>query len=76
MPTTFEQSYSLPQPFARVATAVPRKYPNPEAAHVVSVDTIDISFDDAGRLRWERILGVEQSTPAIVLKVRCVEATL
>lgn len=40
------------------------KYPNPHAAHVVSVDVIAQSFDpDTAQLRTERIIGVRQGAP-------------
>ena len=70
MPSTFDQSYRLQTAFPKVLRAIPQKYPNEHAAHVVSVDTIDVSFDEEGRLRLERLIGVEQSAPAIILKVR------
>lgn len=46
------------------------KYPNPQATHVVSVDTISQQYDEAsGKVRLERILGVRQGAPRWVVKV-------
>ncbi|WVQ80250.1 hypothetical protein IAT38_002355 [Cryptococcus sp. DSM 104549] len=47
-----------------------RKYPNPFATHVYSVDTIDRSIDpDTGILRSERLIGVQQGAPKWITKL-------
>lgn len=47
-----------------------RKYPNPYATHVFSVDTVGRTIDpETGILRSERIIGVQQGAPKWVAKV-------
>lgn len=47
-----------------------RKYPNPFATHVFSVDTLERQIDpDTGLLRSERIIGVQQGAPKWITKV-------
>lgn len=47
-----------------------RKYPNPYAPHVHTVDTISRTVDpDTGVVRSERILGIQQGAPKWIAKV-------
>lgn len=47
-----------------------RKYPNPFATHVFSVDTLERTVDpDTGVLRSERVIGVQQGAPKWITKV-------
>jgi hypothetical protein len=47
-----------------------RKYPNPFATHVFSVDTISRTVDpDTGFLRSERLIGIQQGAPKWISKV-------
>ena len=47
-----------------------KKYPNPHATHVVSVDSVQRSVDpDTGVVRSERIIGVQQGAPKWITKV-------
>ena len=47
-----------------------KKYPNPYATHVQSVDTINRSVDpETGVIRSERIVGVQQGAPRWITKV-------
>lgn len=49
-----------------------KKYPNPHATHVVSVDAVERSVDpQTGVLRSERIIGVQQGAPKWITKVCC-----
>lgn len=71
MPRIFTSDLSFPYPWAQTALGVLHKYPNPHATHVVSMDVIDQRFDVAsGNVRLERIIGVRQSAPRWVVKVR------
>ncbi|WVW86541.1 hypothetical protein I302_108590 [Kwoniella bestiolae CBS 10118] len=55
---------------AQTLSALHRKYPNPYATHVYSVDTIDRSVDpDTGILRSERLIGVQQGAPKWITKL-------
>lgn len=48
-----------------------RKYPNPYATHVHSVDTLSRTMDtETGVIRTERIIGVQQGAPKWITKVR------
>ena len=54
-----------------------RKYPNPFAGHVYSVDTLSRTVDPAtGIVRSERLIGVQQGAPAWIQKVRIGRAEL
>ena len=47
-----------------------KKYPNPHATHVVSVDAVERSIDPStGIIRSERIIGVQQGAPKWITKV-------
>jgi hypothetical protein len=47
-----------------------RKYPNPFATHVHTVDTLSRSVDpDTGIIRSERIIGVQQGAPKWITKL-------
>lgn len=47
-----------------------RKYPNPYATHVHSVDTLSRTMDtETGVIRTERIIGVQQGAPKWITKV-------
>ena len=47
-----------------------RKYPNPFATHVHSVDTLSRTVDpETGIIRSERIIGVQQGAPKWITKV-------
>ncbi|WWC93152.1 uncharacterized protein L201_008119 [Kwoniella dendrophila CBS 6074] len=51
-------------------SALHRKYPNPYATHVYSVDTINRSVDpETGILRSERLIGVQQGAPKWITKL-------
>ncbi|CAD6974176.1 unnamed protein product [Tilletia controversa] len=64
MPRTFTAEHDFPYPWAQTALAIYHKYPNPQAAHVVSLDVLSQHYDPiAKQLRLERILGVKQGAP-------------
>ena len=47
-----------------------RKYPNPYARHVHTVDTVSRSVDpETGIIRSERLIGVQQGAPRWITKV-------
>jgi len=70
MPTVFTNQYHLPYHFKQVAQSLFQKYPNPQAPHVFSVDTLSATIDETdGTLRVERLLGVRQNAPRWVMKL-------
>ncbi|CAO1621912.1 unnamed protein product [Parajaminaea phylloscopi] len=70
MTRTFVAELLYPYPWVQTALGVLYKYPNPQASHVVSVDTISQQLDErTGKVRLERILGVRQGAPRWVVKL-------
>ncbi|EPQ27758.1 uncharacterized protein PFL1_04895 [Pseudozyma flocculosa PF-1] len=70
MPRTFTSETSFPYPWLHTARGVWYKYPNPHATHVRSVDVLDQSIcPRTGKLRTERILGVQQNAPRWAAKL-------
>ncbi|WVF68850.1 hypothetical protein IAT40_003623 [Kwoniella sp. CBS 6097] len=55
---------------AQTIAALHRKYPNPFATHVYSVDTVERTIDpESGILRSERLIGVQQGAPKWITKL-------
>ncbi|KAN0064231.1 hypothetical protein ACQY0O_003398 [Thecaphora frezii] len=70
MPQTFTSQAHFPFPWPHTARGVWYKYPNPYAPHVKSVDVLDQSLcPTTGKLRTERILGVQQNAPSWAVKL-------
>ncbi|RSH91361.1 hypothetical protein EHS25_009660 [Saitozyma podzolica] len=70
MPQLFENDIIYDYSPAHTLNYLHRKYPNPFATHVVSVDTIDRRIDpDSGHMRSERVIGVKQGAPKWITKV-------
>ncbi|WWC73377.1 uncharacterized protein I206_107344 [Kwoniella pini CBS 10737] len=66
----FENDVTFNYSPAQIFSALHRKYPNPHATHVYSVDTIDRTVDpDTGILRSERLIGVQQGAPKWITKL-------
>ncbi|ODN76168.1 hypothetical protein L202_06088 [Cryptococcus amylolentus CBS 6039] len=66
----FENDVVYSYPAIHTINRLHRKYPNPFATHVFSVDTIDRSVDpETGILRSERLIGVQQGAPKWVTKL-------
>lgn len=70
MPQLWSFTQLIEYNFHQVASVLFRKYPNPYATHVVSVDVISRSIDpETGVLRTERLIGVRQPAPRWVSAV-------
>lgn len=68
MPLEADSSY----PPGHTLNWLMRKYPNPYATHVHSVDTLSRTMDtETGVIRTERIIGVQQGAPKWITKVGC-----
>ncbi|WRT69358.1 uncharacterized protein IL334_006342 [Kwoniella shivajii] len=66
----FENEVDYNYPPSQTLSALHRKYPNPFATHVYSVDTINRSVDpETGILRSERLIGVQQGAPKWITKL-------
>ncbi|WWD20002.1 hypothetical protein CI109_104475 [Kwoniella shandongensis] len=66
----FENELAYDYPAEHTINYLHRKYPNPFATHVYSVDTISRSVDpDSGILRSERLIGVQQGAPKWITKL-------
>ncbi|CCA77928.1 related to protein involved in intramitochondrial protein sorting [Serendipita indica DSM 11827] len=70
MVSFFSQSFYYDHPWTLVHMGVWRKYPNPQSAHVVSVDVLDRTVDPStGIVRTERVIGCTQKAPRWVVKI-------
>ncbi|GFZ48841.1 hypothetical protein JCM24511_06590 [Saitozyma sp. JCM 24511] len=70
MPQLFENDIIYDYSPAHTLNYLHRKYPNPFATHVVSVDTIDRRVDpESGHMRSERVIGVKQGAPRWITKL-------
>ncbi|ADV25085.1 mitochondrial protein [Cryptococcus gattii Ru294] len=66
----FENDLVYNYPASHTLNFLHRKYPNPFATHVYSVDTMERSIDpETGILRSERLIGVQQGAPKWVTKL-------
>ncbi|WVR08349.1 hypothetical protein IAU60_005404 [Kwoniella sp. DSM 27419] len=66
----FQNEINYDYPPAHTLAALHRKYPNPFATHVYSVDTIDRTVDpETGVVRSERLIGVQQGAPKWITKL-------
>ncbi|OCF37263.1 mitochondrial protein [Kwoniella heveanensis CBS 569] len=66
----FENEILFNYPPAQTIAALHRKYPNPFATHVYSVDTLERTIDpESGVLRSERLIGVQQGAPKWITKL-------
>ncbi|WOO82658.1 Protein UPS2, mitochondrial [Vanrija pseudolonga] len=70
MPKVFENEIVYNYSPVHTINWLLRKYPNPFATHVFSVDTLERAIDpDTGLLRSERIIGVQQGAPKWITKL-------
>ncbi|RSH78419.1 uncharacterized protein EHS24_002144 [Apiotrichum porosum] len=70
MPKVYENEIVYPYSPVHTLNWMLRKYPNPFATHVFSVDTLERTIDsETGLLRSERIIGVRQSAPSWIAKL-------
>ncbi|KAL5636011.1 hypothetical protein ACGC1H_004727 [Rhizoctonia solani] len=66
----YSQSFPYNHSWAHVNRGIWHKYPNPQCAHVVSVDVVDRSVDPVtGVIRTERVLGCKQAAPRWIVKL-------
>jgi len=64
----FSTAFHYDHPWKNVIVGMWQKYPNPQCAHVISVDVLDRTIDPVtGVLRTERILGCKQAVPRWIL---------
>ncbi|KZP00665.1 MSF1-domain-containing protein [Calocera viscosa TUFC12733] len=65
----FSNAFHYDHPWANVQMGMWQKYPNPQCAHVISVDVLNRSVDpQTGIIRTERLLGCKQAAPAWAVK--------
>ncbi|EIW68920.1 hypothetical protein TREMEDRAFT_62638 [Tremella mesenterica DSM 1558] len=70
MPLVFEKEIVYNYSPIHTLACLHRKYPNPFATHVFSVDTIDRSIDpDTGIIRSERLIGIQQGAPKWITRL-------
>lgn len=70
MVQVFSTAFHYDHPWSKVQVGMWQKYPNPQCAHVISVDVVDRSVDPVtGIIRTERILGCKQSAPKWALRL-------
>lgn len=70
MPKVFNNEIVYDHPPGHVLSSLHRKYPNPYATHVYSVDTMERSVDpETGIIRSERLIGVQQGAPKWITKL-------
>ncbi|UOH83723.1 hypothetical protein LQV05_006458 [Cryptococcus neoformans] len=73
----FENDLVYNYPASHTLNLLHRKYPNPFATHVYSVDTMERSIDpETGVLRSERLIGVQQGAPKWVTKQSTIDLKL
>ncbi|KAI9297331.1 protein MSF1 [Neoconidiobolus thromboides FSU 785] len=66
----FESDYLYSHSWENVTTAVWKKYPNDNAQHVLSIDTISQKVDPAtGILKVERVFALKQNVPYLLKQV-------
>jgi hypothetical protein len=73
-PAVYTSSWSIKltisSPVSHTLNYLHRKYPNPFATHVHTVDTLSRHVDpDTGIIRSERIIGVQQGAPKWITKL-------
>ncbi|EJU00860.1 MSF1-domain-containing protein [Dacryopinax primogenitus] len=65
----FSTAFHYDHPWSRVQVGMWQKYPNPQCAHVVSVDVIDRSVHpETGVIRTERLVGCKQAAPGWAIR--------
>jgi len=65
----FSTAFHYDHPWANVQVGMWQKYPNPQCAHVISVDVLDRTVDPkTGIIRTERLLACKQAAPAWAVK--------
>lgn len=70
MPKIFENEIVFNHSPIHTLLRLHKKYPNPHATHVVSVDAVERSVDPiSGVVRSERIIGVQQGAPKWITKL-------
>ncbi|KAK4688437.1 hypothetical protein P7C73_g1677, partial [Tremellales sp. Uapishka_1] len=70
MPKVYENKIVYDFPHVHTLNCLHRKYPNPFATHVLSVDTLARTIDpETGILRTERVLGIQQGAPKWISKL-------
>ncbi|GAA5911171.1 hypothetical protein JCM8208_005746 [Rhodotorula glutinis] len=69
MVALFTTAFHFGWPWPAQVYAVLNKYPNPLAAHVVSMDVVDRQVLEDGTIRSERILGIQQDSPRWVRRM-------
>ncbi|KPV77221.1 uncharacterized protein RHOBADRAFT_34722, partial [Rhodotorula graminis WP1] len=69
MVALFTTAFHFGWPWPAQVYAVLNKYPNPLAAHVVSMDVVDRQILEDGTIRSERILGIQQDSPRWVRRM-------
>jgi len=66
----FEASDVFDYPWPSISLGIWSKYPNNDAPHVISVDTLARSLDpETGLVRTERLIGCKQNAPAWFLRL-------